>query len=99
MIVYSQNVNDTRLKYIHYRYDVETREVTQVYINFFDEEGFTETADYMKSHYYDIYNDGTVYGEEEFLLNNSYYIQPLVRDEDYVILFVNMIYYFTHGYV
>jgi len=98
VIVYSQHVNDTRLKYIHYRYDEETREVTQVYINFYDEEGFNETADYMRANYYDIYGDGTVYGVEEFFLNNYYYIQPLVREDDYVIVFTNMQYYFSHGY-
>lgn len=97
VIVYNQEINDARLKYIHYKYDENTREVTQIYIIFHELEGYEEELKYLKANYFDLNGDSSVFGENESIFFNDYIIQTAIQD-DPLILFTNMVYTLTHGY-
>ena len=96
--VYSESINDTRLKYIHYKYDPDTREVTEIVTRYVDAEGYESDVEELKALFIDIYSDGSVFGKEAYLVNNMYVIQPMTNGTDYVYYYSNMYYIMTHGY-
>ena len=96
-IVYNKEINDARLKYLCYKYDENTREVSQIAIKFCEIEGYEEELNYLKANYYDFYGDSSVFMEDELILNNDYFIQIIIQD-DPLILFNNMVYRYSHGY-
>lgn len=95
-----EKINDTSLEYIHYKYDEETREITQITTLYKNLDSFYADKLYIESNYYEI-ETGT-YGEKEWLLNNSYFIMPLYHSQSdgefYHIDYINIDYRLTHGY-
>lgn len=98
VVVYSESINDTRLKYIHYKYDADSREITEIVTQYNDAEGYKSDVEELKASLVDLFGDGSVFGEEAYLTNNAYVIQPIVFGSEYVYYYSNMIYYLQHGY-
>lgn len=95
-----EKINDTSLEYIHYKYDEETREITQIVTLYKYVDSFYSDRLYIENNYYEI--EKGAYGEKEWLLNNSYYILPLYQSQSdgdyYHIDYTNLDYYLIHGY-
>ena len=98
VISYTTNISDRKLNYIHYRYDPDTREVTQIQTIYVSPEDYEAGVSDLQSKYYDVLSDGSIYGEYEWVLNNDYYIQPFVNGDYHVILYYNYSYKNAHGY-
>ena len=98
VISYTTNISDRKLNYIHYRYDAETRQVTQIQTIYVTPEDYEAGVIDLQNKYYDVLSDGSIYGEYEWVLNNDYYIQPFVNGDYHVILYYNYSYQNAHGY-
>lgn len=98
VISYTKSISDRKLNYIHYRYDADTRQVTQIQTIYITPEDYEAGVSDLQSKYYDVLSDGSVYGEYEWVLNNDYYIQPFVNGDYHVILYYNYSYQNAHGY-
>ena len=98
VISYTKSISDRKLNYIHYRYDAETRQVTQIQTMYKELSDYNVSFNYLLDNYYDIYGDGSMFGEYAWVLDNDYYIQPIIKDDDYVIMYSDYSYYKAHGY-
>ena len=94
------NINDTSLEYMHYKYDETTRQITQIVTLYKNLDSFYADWQFLRDNYFEI-TEGA-FGEHEWLLNNSYYILPLHQlQEDgdfYHIDYTSIDYYLEHGY-
>ena len=98
VISYTKSISDRKLNYIHYRYDADTREVTQIQTIYITPEDYEAGIRDIQGKYYDVLSDGSVYGVYEWVLDNDYYIQPFVNGDYHVILYFNYSYHKAHGY-
>lgn len=98
VISFTTDINDRKLNYIHYRYDADTRQVTQIQTMYEELSDYNVSFNYLMDNYYDIYGDGSLFCELEWVLSNDYYIQPIVKEDNYVILYSNYLYFKEHGY-
>lgn len=96
-IAWDNTFSDTSLEYIHYRYDEETREITQIATWYKNVDSYNSDYLYIKNIFYEIIEE--TFGEYEWVLNNAYYIIPLYElNGNYHINYNNHKYYNEHGY-
>lgn len=98
VVVYMKSVADSSLGYVHYRYDDETREITQILTVYTNESSYKNDESYIKDNNV-IIEDlvGDVYGKDAFLLSNKYSYNLLKDDEGYKILYSNFAYSIKYG--
>lgn len=98
VVVYMKSLIDTSLGYVHYLYDDETREITQILTIYTNESSYKSDESYIKDNNVIIEElVGDVYGKENALLNNSYGYKMLKDDEGYKILYSNFDYSRKYG--
>lgn len=96
VIGWGKTINDSSLNYIHYLYDEQSREITEIKIIYKSEEDFDVDSSYIRQEFHDL-QDGT-YGLEPFLGNNSFTILFDKSKHGLTMLFSNMDYFLHHNY-
>lgn len=96
VIGWGKTINDSGLTYIHYLYDEQSREITEIRIVYKSEEEFDFDSSYIKQQF-NYLQDGS-YGLAPFLGNNSFTIFFDKSEHGLTMLFSNMDYFFHHNY-
>lgn len=98
IVAYLKSLSDSSLGYVHYRYDDETREISQILTVYTNESSYKNDESYIKDNNVSISDVvGDVYGKDAALLNNRYSYSMLKDDEGYKILYSNFEYSKKHG--
>lgn len=89
------SLKDEGLLGISYSYDYDTREITNIETIYHNFDIFNEDLTYLLENYYDIYQDGTVYGQYPGIMKNDYNILKVFIDNGNYgeFIYVNQLYY------
>lgn len=90
-----KSLKDKGLLGISYSYDYDTREITKIETIYHNFDIFNEDLTYLLENYYDIYQDGTVYGQYPGIMKNDYNILKVFIDNGNYgeFIYVNQLYY------
>ena len=99
VISYTKSINDASMSYIHYKYDEETREISQIAMNYSNDESFNSDLLYLKAHYYPFLDSEISFAKEEWFTNNIFYIMHFENDSGKHLLYDNLHYRNLHGYI
>lgn len=99
VISYTKSINDASMSYIHYRYDEETREITEISMFYSNNESYKLDFIYLQDNYYPFMDFAGAFATEEWFANNIFYIHQFENDSGKHLLYNNMYYRNIHGYV
>lgn len=86
------SLKDASMISVYYTYDENTREITQIQTFYKNVDAFKVDFSYIREHLYDVYKDGTVYGEFPGIVKNEYNIMAASNDVLGLVMYTNQIY-------
>lgn len=98
VISYTKSINDASMSYIHYRYDEETREITEISMFYSNNESYKLDFIYLQANYYLFNNTPGSFMKEEWFANNKFRIHQFENTSGKNLLYSNWDYYNKHGY-
>lgn len=99
VISYTKNITDASMSYIHYRYDEDTREITEIGMIYSNNESSNLDLRYLQANYYPYMDTPGAFATEEWFMNCSFYIHQFKNDSGKILLYSNLDYRRAHGYV
>ena len=89
-----KSLKDKGLLGISYSYDYNTREITKIETIYTDFDIIKEDLTYLMENYYDIYQDGTLYGLYPGIMKNEFILNVLIEDGNYgEFIYTNQLYH------
>lgn len=89
----ASSLKDAAMIYVNYTYDEDTREITHIQTFYKNVDIFNVDFSYIREHFYDVYKDGTVYGEYPGLVKNEYDIMAASNDVLGLVIYSNQVYF------
>lgn len=92
------NVVDASMEAMIFKYDADTREVTEIRMLYNNDESFNDDLLYLRENYYPFIDD-TSFAVEAWFSRNTFYIHQFVTGNQKCLLYHNMNYSRKNGYV
>jgi len=97
VISYYNNINDASLSYIHYRYDEQTREITEIVAHYNNDDIYFADLSYIKENYYPFLDENS-FAIDPWFANNTFFMMLLEQEDLKILVYQNKVYHDTHGY-